>query len=74
MADVNDLTVHGVTIKDDVDFAPSNFGKPLTTVTFWVGSHGPFRLQYPKEKATSTQINSDIDHQVVELRRITQRS
>jgi hypothetical protein len=71
MADVNDLTVHDVQVKDDVDFSPLNFGKARTTVTFWVGSHGPFRLSYAKEQATSTQIKSDIDHQVVELRRIT---
>lgn len=70
MADVNDLKVHDVAISDEADFTPRNFGRPLTKVTFWVGTHGPFRLTYPKDQATSTRINSDIDHQVVELRRV----
>lgn len=72
MADVNELNVHDVLIKDDVDFRPQTFGQPKTTVTFFVGMHGPFRLEYPKAAATSDRINSDIDHQVVELRRITE--
>lgn len=74
MADVNELNVHDVVIKDDVDFRPQTFGKTITTVTFLVGSHGPFRLQYPKDQATSDRINSDIDSQVVELRRVLARS
>ena len=74
MPDVNDLKVRDVIVKDDVDFSPSSFGKPLTTVTFFVGTHGPFRLQYPKDQATDVRINSDIDSQVVKLRRITERS
>lgn len=73
MADVNELKVHDVQIKDDVDFSPLGFGAARTTVTYWVGLHGPFRLSYPKDKASSAQINSDIDHQVVELRRIIER-
>lgn len=71
MADVNDLKVNNVTIKDDVDFRPNSFGKTITTVTYFVGLHGPFRLQYPKDQATSDRINSDIDHQVAEIRRVT---
>jgi hypothetical protein len=74
MADVNDFKVHDVSIKDAVDFKPASFGKPLTQVTFFVGDHGPFRLEYPKDQATSERINSDIDHQVVELRRVLERS
>lgn len=70
MADVNALKVHDTIIKDDVDFRPASFGKPVTNVTFFVGDHGPFRLSYPKEQATSERIMGDIDHQVVELRRI----
>lgn len=73
MADVNELNVHDVNVKHDVDFRPATFGKPLTIVTFSVGPHGPFRLIYPQDQATSEKINGDIDHQVVELRRIMAR-
>lgn len=71
MAD--ELNVHDVVIKDDVEFRPNVFGQPKTTVTFFVGIHGPFRLEYPKAQATSERINSDIDHTVVELRRVLDR-
>lgn len=70
MADVNDLRVHDVVVKDDTDFRPLNFGQPLTKVTFYVGDHGPFTLTFKKGEATSTAINAAIDHQVVELRRV----
>jgi hypothetical protein len=72
MADVNDFNVHAVNVKDDVDFNPVNFGRAMTTLTFWVGTHGPFRFTWPKEQATSAVMKSAIDHQVAELRRITE--
>lgn len=65
-----DLTVNNVTVRDDTDLRPASFGQPLTTVTFFVGSHGPFRVSDRKEIMTSDHINGLINHQVVELRRI----
>lgn len=70
MADVNDLKVHDVLVTEDADFRPRSFGQVITKVTFYVGDHGPFRLSYPKDQATSQRIQTDIDHQVVELRRV----
>lgn len=66
-----DLRVKNVTIKDDTDLRPASFGQPLTTVTFFVGDHGPFRFSDKKEIMTAEHINGLIEHQVVELRRIT---
>lgn len=74
MADVNELKPRSIVIRDETSVAPDSFGQSNTIVTFFVGSHGPFRLVYKKDQATSTKINADIEHQVVELRRITERS
>ena len=71
MADVTDLKVHDVTVRDDVSTNAADFGKIYTLVQFFVGAHGPFRLRIPKDQATGDYINGQIDHQVAELRKTT---
>jgi len=71
MADVNDLNVHDVNVRDDVSTNAADFGKVFTLVTFFVGSHGPFRLRIAKDQATGDYINGLINHQVAELRKTT---
>jgi len=70
MADANDYKVHDLVQREEASFLPGDFGRPQTVVTFYVGKHGPFRLVYPQGQGTSDKINSDIQHKIVELRRV----
>lgn len=67
----NTLTVHDVTVSDTVAFGAGGNAIPKTAVTFFVGTHGPFRLQYDKAQATADRINMDIQNQVTLLRSVT---
>jgi hypothetical protein len=71
MPDVNELNVHDVNVRDEVATGNADFGKTFTVLTFFVGSHGPFRERIPKDQATGEKINSLIDTQVANLRRVT---
>lgn len=70
MANGDPLAVHDVTVADYSTFNRTGGVERGTQVTFYVGTHGPFTRQYPAGSGTSDQINSDIQHQVTELRRI----
>lgn len=68
--DANALSVHDVVVQQQPRFGPGGSVQTVTLVSFFVGAHGPFRLEYQPTQATAEKINGDIDHQVVELRRI----
>lgn len=71
--DANELTVHDIMMRDEPGFGPGGTIQMKTVVTYYVGPHGQFRDEFPKEQATSDVINRAIDHRVVELRRIVTR-
>lgn len=65
-----DFTVHDI----NVSTAPVlRGGQSLRqkTVTFMVGTHGPFQLEYaPAETGTADRVKADIQAQIDELRQI----
>ena len=68
----DDLKVHDITMQDQVRLA-SGKATPVTHVTFYVGSHGPFMKDFEQGSATSDAIQAYIQAKVHELRGITQR-
>lgn len=68
MAD--EFTIHDVTVSDQPTFGPAGNVGTSTVVQYWVGTHGPFRLAYPKGEATADRINADMNQQVVLLRQV----
>ena len=68
MAD--EFNVHDVAMSDQPAFGANGQVGTATVVQYFVGSHGPFRLSYPKLEATADRINHDIDQQVVLLRSV----
>ncbi len=67
---VDPLAIHDVTVGDQTVFTPTGAAGIKTVVTFYVGVHGPFRLEYDKEAATAEAITHDMNSQVVKLRQL----
>ena len=67
----DEYAVHDVTVSDQPTFGTGGNVGTATVVQFWVGTHGPFRLSYPKQEATADRINHDIQQQVVLLRSVS---
>ena len=65
------LAIHDVTVSDQPTFGPSGSVGTSTVVQYWCGTHGPFRLAYPKQEATADRINHDMEQQMVLLRSVT---
>lgn len=64
------LTPSSVTVKDGTRFLYNGATQDVTTVTYFLGRHGPFTLTYPRGTATSVQINNDIAARQRELRQV----
>ena len=54
------LVVNSVKIQDGTRFLTSGGVQKVTTVTYWLGRHGPFELVYPQGQVSAMQINGDI--------------
>lgn len=65
------LTVHDIQVQTTNMFTQSGQVKKISRLTFYVGTHGPFSIDYDPDQATSERMQADINHQVVELRRLT---
>jgi len=66
-----DLTVHDINVTERPDLS----GKPgamVKTVTFYVGTHGPFTKVYQPGQGVTSAIKADIQAQVSELRDLHQ--
>jgi hypothetical protein len=63
-----DYTVHDMVQSDQPSFGKNGTFSTVRVVTFYVGPHGPFRLEIPKEQATGDYIANQIQNQVRELR------
>lgn len=64
------LAVNSVKIQDGTRFLSTGGTQKVTTVTYWLGRHGPFELVYPQGTATSVQINNDINARKNELSQV----
>lgn len=65
------LKVHDVTVSDFASFGTGSTVQQKTAVTYYVGAHGPFRLEYPQGQATADRIKLDIQQKVQMLREVT---
>ncbi|MGH9402860.1 MAG: hypothetical protein ACRD2P_12220 [Terriglobia bacterium] len=65
-----DLQINNVQVREQPVFSPSGAIGRNTVVTFFVGAHGPFTLNYPPAQFTPEKVRADMDHQAVELRRL----
>jgi hypothetical protein len=66
-----DLIVHDIKVADAPFFGATGNVSKRTRVTFFVGNHGPFTLEYDPQQATTEKIQSDINSQVQQLRIVT---
>ena len=60
LAAADPLAINSVKVQDGTRFLASGGTQRVTTVTYWLGKHGPFELVYPQGTATAVQINNDI--------------
>ena len=72
MANPYDLTVRDILVQDTTNFGRNGTVQQGKRVTFWVGDHGPFTLNYAtKEEGNTMRIKSDIDQQVIQLKELS---
>ena len=64
------LNVNSVKVQDGTRFLANGSSQRVTTVTYWLGTHGPFELVYPLGTATGVQINNDITARKNELSQV----
>ena len=62
------FTIHDVKQSDQPVFGTNGTIQLMRVVQFYVGDHGPFRLQIPKDQATGDVINAQMNQEVVLLR------
>lgn len=65
-----DLTINNVQVREQPVFSASGAIGRQTTVTYFVGTHGPFTLTYNPSAFSVDKARSDMEHQAVELRRL----
>jgi len=65
------LEPNSVKVTDKTIFLFNGGTQKVTSVTYWLGRHGPFELQYPQGQASAVQINSDIAARQAILRQVT---
>ena len=73
MPDPNGLDIHDVLIAHSPTFDRNGQMQTNTTITYSVGSHGPFHLLYGPGQMTADKVNADMAKQVQELRAIVVR-
>jgi hypothetical protein len=64
------LTPNSVKVRDTTKFLFSGGTQKITAVTYWLGRHGPFELEYPQGQASAVQINNDIAARQAQLRQV----
>ena len=67
---VDPLAPNSVKVTDKTKFLFNGGTQQVTSVTYWLGRHGPFTLEYPAGTATAVQINNDIALRQADLRQI----
>lgn len=62
------FTIHDVNQSDQPVFSANGTIQLMRVVTYFVGVHGPFRIQLPKNEATGDVINAQMNQEVILLR------
>lgn len=70
MVNPNDYNVHDTQVSNQTGFTTGGVVQTRTIVTFYVGAHGPFRLDFAQADATGPAIQAAIDAQVATLRQV----
>ncbi len=65
-----DLEIKNVIVRSQPTFSPGGAIGQQVVVTYYVGDHGPFHLQYEPKMFTPEKARADMEHQVVQLRRL----
>ena len=68
----DDLTVHDLVVSQQTRLAGGK-AYPVTHVSYYVGTHGPFTQDFQAPGNTPALIQAAIQQQVNDLRAITQR-
>lgn len=63
-----DFKVHDVVVTSSQQFTAAGTLKRLTTVRFWVGTHGPFVEMFEAGSDSAAEIKSAIDRKTAALR------
>jgi len=64
------LEPNSVKVQDKTKFLFNGGTQKVTAITYWLGRHGPFELEYPQGQATAVQINNDIAARQAMLRQV----
>jgi hypothetical protein len=64
------LVINSVKVQDGTRFLANGGVQKVTTVTYWLGRHGPFELVYPQGQVSAVQINSDIQQRKNDLAQV----
>lgn len=67
----NDFTVHDVTVSSFPYWSPTGIPRQKRAVTFYVGPHGPFRLEYDSADYSPAKVKLDIQQEVANLRDVS---
>lgn len=55
------LTMQNVTVAERTRFDRNNQAVPMVVVTYYLGSHGPFTLEYKKSEYNYNTVLADVD-------------
>jgi hypothetical protein len=72
MADSNAYEVRDLTIRETPQLTAGGRTVVTTSVTFMIGTHGPFALTYAGDKPNQAKIITDVTDKVNHLRSIDQ--
>lgn len=67
---VPNLEIHDVIVRSQPTFSAGGAIGQQVLVTYYVGDHGPFTLQYSPQMFTPEIARADMEHQQVQLRRL----
>ncbi len=67
-----DLKPHDINITETPRVGKGGAVELWRTLTFWVGTHGPFMKQYGPGQYSSAQVKTDIQNEIDELTAVHQ--
>ncbi len=59
-----------VQVSDDIRFEPTGGVTPVRIATFFVGTHGPFRVEIERNRWSPEVVNREMEQTVRQLREI----
>jgi hypothetical protein len=70
MADVQGLDVHDTQVSEVTRYDAQGRPVRFTVVTYSIGNHGPYTMEYAADQATPDRVNADMDKRIAALRAI----